>query len=91
MDKLDTSQLPEDLKKLTPVRQKTIVDSVGQLRKKIRSEVTELQKKRSEYIESELKKRSQTEKENAFSNKVYETIRSQAGGKGMKYTKDIQH
>lgn len=91
MDKFDANQLPENFKKLTPARQKTVVDSVRQLRKKIRSEVTELQKKRSEYVESELKKKSQTEKENAFSNKVYETIRSQAGRKGMKYTKDVQH
>lgn len=91
LDKLDNNQLPENLKKLTPVQQKAAVDSVDALRKKIKSEVTLYQKKRTEYIENELKSKSESEKENAFSNKVYETIRKQAGDKGITYEKGVQH
>jgi hypothetical protein len=91
LDKLDNSQLPENLKKLTPAQQKAAVDSVDALRKKLKSEVSVYQKKRTEYIENELKNKSVSEKENAFSNKVYETIRKQAGEKGITYEKGIQH
>jgi len=91
MDKLDNSQLPENLKNLTPAQQKAAVDSVGRLRKKLTSEVNALQKKRTEYIKYELKNTSESEKENAFSNKVYETICKQAGEKGITYTKGVQH
>lgn len=91
LDKLDNNQLPENLKKLTPAQQKAAVDSVNTLRKKLNLEVTAYQKKRTEYIETELKKKSESEKENAFSSKVYETIRKQAGDKGITYEKGVQH
>jgi len=76
--------LPPELQKFSPEELKAHVANQAAERAAIQEKIRELVSKRDTYIAAE-RKRLAGDKKDAFDEKVQETIRTQAGRKGIKY------
>jgi Mg-chelatase subunit ChlD len=77
LDELKDDQLPEEMKKMTPKERKAHLEKIEKDRAEINKKVIELDKKRNDYIQSELKKRGKSGKD-SFDEQVLDTLRKQA-------------
>jgi hypothetical protein len=86
---LNNETMPQQMQSMTDTQRKTYVDSLTQKRKNYNSKILELQKKRQEYINSDLSKKDPSD--TSFTDKVYETVKKQAMSKGIEYKEKAQH
>jgi hypothetical protein len=77
LDELKDDQLPDDMKKMSPKERKAHLEKVEKERAEINKKVIDLDKKRNEYIQAELKKKGKSAKD-SFDEQVLETLRKQA-------------
>jgi|SRR5262245_58269022 len=75
--KLKKEELPDELKKLTLKEQKEYLDKLDKKRSDLQKKAVELDKKRTDFIQDELKKKGKDGK-SAFDNQVLEVLRKQA-------------
>jgi hypothetical protein len=81
--KLKEEELPDNMKKLTPEQRVQYVKDMTKKRDTLNQQITDLSKKRDEFIRAELK-RNPNAADQAFDAAVRETLRIQAGNKGLK-------
>jgi Mg-chelatase subunit ChlD len=79
LDDVKKEQLPENLQKMTPEELKAHLEKQSAERSKIQNKVTELGKKRQDFIDAERKRlEAETGKTDSFDAKVSEIVREQA-------------
>ncbi len=85
LEQVKKSDLPEELRDLTPEQLAAEIQKRAEQRGKIQGRITELGAKRAEYLAEE-KKRFNTEKPaDSFDEEVASTLRKQAARKGISY------
>ena len=84
LDKVKSDDLPDNLKKLSPEARKQKVALSLQERKKIRSEITALAKKRDAYLISTRKKQSKGKQQVSFDQAVANALKLQMAQRGIK-------
>ena len=84
LDKVKSDDLPDNLKKLSPEARKQKVALSLQERKKIRSEITALAKKRDAYLVSTRKKQSKGKQQASFDQAVANALKLQMAQRGIK-------
>ncbi|MBC7932810.1 MAG: hypothetical protein H7Z38_19795, partial [Rubrivivax sp.] len=82
LDEVKAEDLPDDLKKLSPVERKKEIEKRLAERKKIRDEIVTLSKQRDEHIAAERKKT--TGGQNGFDAAVATALKAQMAKKGIK-------
>ncbi|HEY4281921.1 MAG TPA: hypothetical protein VGM62_02580 [Chthoniobacterales bacterium] len=85
LEAIDQKQLPEEFQKLDKSELQKRVDKARGERAELQKKVTELSKKREDYIAAENKRLAAEGKGNAFDAKVAETLKAQAAKKGIVY------
>jgi Mg-chelatase subunit ChlD len=84
LEKLKKEELPPELQKLTLKEQKEYLGKLDKKRDELRKRAVELDKKRTDYIKTELKKKGKDGK-SAFDNQVLEILRKQAKKSNIDY------
>src|SRR5205807_10344577 len=84
LDKIKKEELPAELQKLDLKGQKEYLEKLDRKRAELRKEAVELDKKRTDYIQDELKKKGKDGK-SAFDNQVLEILRKQAKKANIDY------
>jgi Mg-chelatase subunit ChlD len=84
LDELKDDQLPEEMKKMTPKERKAHLEKIEKERAELNKKVIELDRKRNEYIQAELKKQGKSGKD-SFDEQVLETLRKQAKKIDLEY------
>lgn len=78
------SEMPENLKKMTSAERKKYVEEQLALRNKLEKDLSELTKKRQDYIQKELVKMDSTTVKNSFNSTIYDKVQKEASKKGYK-------
>ena len=84
-ERIEKEQLPEDLRKMPPEKLKAYIDERIQKRKALRRDITELSKKRQQYIETKVSE-DKAAGTTSFDAKVYKCIQAQAAGVDIAYS-----
>ncbi|MCL2117845.1 MAG: VWA domain-containing protein [Planctomycetaceae bacterium] len=84
--KIEKSELPENMQKMTLAEQKSYIAQQSEQRKKIQEEIAGLSKERDAFITAEMKKQS-LGKEQSLGNVMRSSIRAQAAAKSFQYSK----
>lgn len=84
LEEIEEKDLPEALKKLEPAKRAAFVADKQKEREALVKQIQELTRKRSDYIQAEMKKRSLDDKL-ALDRVLKDTIREQAGAAGFKF------
>lgn len=87
LESVKKDYLPAELRTLSEVELKQHVEKQQAARKAIQTKIQELSRQRETYLQAERKRLAASGKGDAFDEKVAETIRRQAAGKGIRYTK----
>jgi Mg-chelatase subunit ChlD len=82
IDKIDTNQLPADLRKLSPVQRKQEIEKRLAERRELRAQIVTLSKQRAEFLAAERKKLGA--KSDAFDTAVVTALKEQLRRKGIK-------
>jgi len=85
LEKVENAKLPESLKALGKEEQKAAVEKNLTERKRLNTEMEELVKKRSAYLEEEKKRQAAAGKSDGFDAQVKSMIKQQAAAKGINY------
>jgi hypothetical protein len=83
LGKLKDEEMPEEMKKMSKKEQEKYVEQKQKEREEIKKQIDELSRKRSEYIDNELKKKEGAK--DSFDKKVIDAVRKSAAEKGIKY------
>jgi hypothetical protein len=78
-------ELPQELKGKDAKEREAIVQAKVAERKEVEAKISDLLKKRSDYIAAEQAKLARQGKSNSFDAQVFEIVKSQAAKKGMVY------
>lgn len=84
-EEIDSKQLPGEFQKLSKDELHQRIDKARSERAELQKKVVDLSKKREDYIAQENKRLAAEGKGDAFDAKVAETLRAQAGKKGINY------
>ena len=79
-------QLPEELQSLAKKDQKVLLKERAQKRKVLQEKIAMLGQQRSDYVAAELKKTGADK--DSIDNKIYQSVKKQAGKKGLVYSSD---
>lgn len=83
---IQEDELPEELQKLERTEQTRVIQQKAKKREQLKQEIAALSQKRSSHIKAQLAKSG--DDKNSIDNKIYQTVRVQAGAKGMIYSSD---
>jgi hypothetical protein len=81
----EAEELPEPLRALPPAERQARVDAQLAERKRVQSRIAEVSKERDAYLKKEDAKLRASGSADAFDQKVYDAIKSQAAAKGIQY------
>jgi Mg-chelatase subunit ChlD len=84
LDELKDDQLPEEMRKMTKGERKEHLAKVAKDREELNKKVIELDKKRNDFIQEEMKKKGKDAKD-SFDEQVLGTLRKQAKAIGVEY------
>jgi Mg-chelatase subunit ChlD len=85
LEKVDQAQLPAEYQKLSHKDLETKVDQLRSDRAALQAKITDVAKKRDDYIQAENKRLAAEGKGDSFDGAVAETIRKEAAKKGINY------
>ncbi len=91
LSEISSSDLPDDLRKMSTDELKAYVDNQITKRKELEKEILDLSKKRQAFIDAELEKMSDSEVERSFDNVIFKAVQSQAEAKDIKITGKAKH
>ncbi len=83
--KLEPEALPEEMKEMNADEREAFVKDKLAQRGEIQRQISELNHQRDDYVRAETKRLKAAGKGNGFDQKVLDTIREQAAGKGIRY------
>jgi Mg-chelatase subunit ChlD len=86
LEAIDRKKLPGELQNLSRAEMEARIEKTRQERSALQKEIEEISKKRDAYIQAENKRLAAAGKGDSFDEKVAQTIREQAGKKGINYT-----
>lgn len=84
--KIEKSELPENMQKMTADEQKAYIEKQSEQRKRIQDEIAQLSKERDTFITAEMKKQG-VDNDQSLGSAVLKSIRVQAAEKSFKYEK----
>ena len=84
LDELDAHELPDAMKPMAPAEQEAYVEELAQKRSALERQIEELAENRNEYLAEKVKEEGGAE--DSLDQKLYETVREQAGKAGLEYT-----
>ena len=87
LEDIKEEDLPENMKKMTLEERKAYIAKMQKEREAFQKQIKELGKKRSKYIQTEIKKRNLTQ-DSAFDEAVRKTVRQQAEKKGFTFEEE---
>ena len=83
LEEVAVADLPEEVRSLDASERQAAIEQKAQQREKLKKQITELSKQRSDYIKNEL---AANEKDkDSLDNLIYKTVKVQALEKGLKY------
>ena len=85
LESIDKKNLPAEFQKLTQEEMEGRIAKAREERASVQKEIDEVSKKRDAYIQAENKRLAAEGKGDRFDEKIAETIRKQAEGKGISY------
>lgn len=86
LDSIKQADLPEIMKKMTPLERKAYTEKLMQQRKTAQASITRLNVLRQDYIRAE-KEKSKSQKTTSFSDSIFEVMQKQAASKGVVLSK----
>ena len=82
LDAIPVENLPEPVRTLSKPQQQALIDKTAQKRQQLKDEIAALGEERQRYIAKTV---SEKKVEASLDGKIYETVRSQAASKGLRY------
>jgi Mg-chelatase subunit ChlD len=84
LDEIETEQLPAALKPMSPAEMETVILENSERRDELKRQIGELSEQRSAYLAAEVE--TLEDKEESLDYRIFETVRDQAGKKGLEYS-----
>jgi uncharacterized protein YegL len=83
LDEIETEKLPEPLQALTPEERDDVIRTNNELRLELKRQIEKLSDQRASYLAAEVE--ASDDKEGSLDYRIFETVRDQAGKKGLEY------
>ncbi len=84
LDEIDMELLPEPLQAMTPEERVDVVRANSEERNELKRKIQKLSRQRADYIAAEVE--AIDDKESSLDYRIFETVRDQAGKKGLEYS-----
>ena len=82
LDEVDTNHLPAPLQAMTPQEREDAIRANGEQRLELKRQIGKLSEQRAAYLAAEV---ASDDKEGSLDHQIFETVRDQAGKKGLAY------
>ena len=86
LDALPAAALPEPLKAMAPSEQKLVIEQTAKRRAELRQRIGQLAAQRADFLKAQVEASGTADA--SLDNQLYDTIREQAAGKGLRYDAD---
>jgi Mg-chelatase subunit ChlD len=86
LSRIDKDTLPEPMQAMTPEEQQAVISETADRRNKLQRQISELAGKRSDYLEKKVEETGGVR--DSLDDKIYRTVREQAGRLGLIYEAD---
>jgi Mg-chelatase subunit ChlD len=86
LSNIDKDSLPESMQAIAPAARKAIIEETAERRNELKQQIRELSDKRSAYLKKEVDARGGAK--DSLDDKIYRTVREQAGKLGLVYESD---
>ena len=83
VSKIERDKLPEPMQSMSADEQKRLLESKAKQRQELQKQIKQLSQQRKAYIEKEVKEKGGAK--DSLDDKLYSTVREQAGKKGLRY------
>ena len=84
LDEIETEMLPAALKPMSPAERDVVIRENGERRDELKQQIGMLADQRATYLASEVA--AMDDKEESLDHQIFETVREQAGKKGLEYS-----
>jgi Mg-chelatase subunit ChlD len=86
LSRIDRDKLPEPLRAMAPAAQQALITETAERRKELKRQIGELAEQRADYLKKKVEERGGAR--DSLDNKIYRTVRTQAGKAGLSYEAD---
>ncbi len=86
LSNIDKDSLPEPMQAMTPAARKAMIEETAERRNELKQQIQELSDKRSVYLKKKVEERGGAK--DSLDDKIYRTVREQAGKLGLVYESD---
>jgi Mg-chelatase subunit ChlD len=86
LSRIDRDKLPEPLRAMAPAAQQALITETAERRKALKRQIGELAEQRADYLKKKVEERGGAR--DSLDNKIYRTVRTQAGKAGLSYEAD---